>query len=383
MVKDNLADLVAGEMNDILQSEELRRVFSKPMPIKTASKKEKEDEKDEEKDKDKKDKDEDKKDKDEKKDEKKSKAEQLTLAVQGLAKISEVLDNLGLSKSALVTLRALEVVANEGCPSEDDSYSKDEDMSYVKDKKDDEKEDKDDDKKEDKDDKEEDKDDDKKEDKDDNDASDMNNGGIDIPDSVIDKALERPMPGHGTKAPINEPPKAEPKPARPSDYKPSWERETFDLGEADDSEGTKNEGLMPAKERGKALNRPVPGHGTKAPGNEAPPAESKPQRPSGYKHPWERETFDLSEADEGVNIPDSAVDKALERPMPGHGTKAPINEPPKAEPKPQRPSGYKHPWERETFDLGEAHDEKDMEELEEGSEELRDLLSELGIDLKD
>lgn len=275
MVKDSLADYVAAEMNDILQSEELQRMFNKTAAAKKKEfphgHKEHDCNKKCPKNKDKKD-----------KDKKKSKAEQLELAVRGLEKIGALLDDLDFPKSAVATIRALEVIVSEASgDSNDDSV----------------------------------------------------NYGVITPDER-GKALKHDKPEHGTKAPINEPPKAEPAPKRPSTYKPEWAREKIEIDQGSADDNADND----------ALKRDMPEHGTKAPVKEAPKAQPKPLRPSTYKPEWERDKgpefeFDMSNAEDDDDSNDCGE--------PG-------------------------------TDAGYAHEGGD--ELVEGSEELRELLEALGLE---
>ena len=112
---NSIADLVAANMVDIMNSDEYRSVFSKPNVKEAAKKKDPVhgDKKHECTDKCPEFKKPKKK--------KKSKAEQLGLSVQALSKVSEVLDDLGLTRQAYMALKTLEslVVASA------DSYAKD------------------------------------------------------------------------------------------------------------------------------------------------------------------------------------------------------------------------------------------------------------------
>ena len=131
--KDSVADLVASDMADIMASEEHRTVFAKPSPpTKEAGKKKgyAHGEKDHQCAKDCPSYEMPKK-------KKASVADQFGLSVQALAKVSEVLDELGFEKQALMALKTLEALVSEA----DIHMAKD-------DKKDDDKEDE---KKEDKD----------------------------------------------------------------------------------------------------------------------------------------------------------------------------------------------------------------------------------------
>jgi hypothetical protein len=132
--KNSVAEAVAADMAGIMESDEYRAIFAKPVvPAKTAT------------------------------DEivagtpktVNSKREKFKLVVQGMAKLSEVLDELGLPRSAVATLNALEhIVAEAAYCSMDDDGGEDgdddkDDKKDKKDKKDKEKDDKDDDKEED------------------------------------------------------------------------------------------------------------------------------------------------------------------------------------------------------------------------------------------
>lgn len=103
--KKSIGDSVASEMASVMQSDSYKQTFAGPaVNIKTAAKK-----KEEEDEKVKAKKEEDKKDKKKKP----SKKQAYVIALNGLNKVAEIFDDLGLEKSAYVATRALEVVVKE------------------------------------------------------------------------------------------------------------------------------------------------------------------------------------------------------------------------------------------------------------------------------
>jgi len=141
-----LAEQIAEQMNSIMDSSDHKSVFGKPALGKFASKKDDEKEEDEDKKKD---------EKKDKKEEKKDKKAQLNEAIEGIARISATLDDLGFVRASLHTIKALETISKEAGENpfakkdDDKDEDKDEDKKDKKDKKDEGKEDKKEDKKDD------------------------------------------------------------------------------------------------------------------------------------------------------------------------------------------------------------------------------------------
>ena len=134
----SFANELAAQMNNIMESSEHKSIFRSAPIGKFASKKDddKEDDKDKKKDSKNKDK---KDDKDEKKEEKKGKKASINALIEIIARSSAALDDFGLVKSSLATIKALEVISSEIKEKEDKDDDKEDDKK--EDKKDDDKKD--------------------------------------------------------------------------------------------------------------------------------------------------------------------------------------------------------------------------------------------------
>lgn len=120
--KNSVAEAVAADMAGIMESDEYRSIFAKPTapasnetvaatePAKPVN----------------------------------SKRERFKLVVQGMAKMSEVLDELGLSTSSAFALKTLDQIISEATYMDDDGGDKDDEKEEKEEKEDKEKEEKDD-----------------------------------------------------------------------------------------------------------------------------------------------------------------------------------------------------------------------------------------------
>lgn len=329
--KNSVADLVASNMAEIVESDEYRAIFSKPKPpTKTAS--------------------EDVAEKVEPP-KKLSKAERLNRSMQALCKVSEILDDLGLERSAFMTLRTLDNIVVEAGYAEDMGYSKDkkdkdEEDDDKKDEKDDKKkkdedeeednndakDKKKDDEKEDKEDKEEKEEDDKKED-------DENDANTD-PLKEVSERMDYERTGLGPEGTIQHGKPQETIPAPPgSGYEriPAADQQKVDLfpGKAPgEGTGAGQRDTLPTRRQHPPQYNPqkVPGAGYSKPEGE----KSKGGETYGYEENM---------------ASDSAIDVGLGN-VEGYG------------------------------DTGNASD-KDYAKIEAGGEELRELLEDLGVATKE
>jgi len=372
---NSIADLVASSMAEQMDSDEFRRIHSKPQ-IKTAAKK-KDDKDEEDKSKGKakskgkgKDKEVADKEKDKDKKSKKKKAttvgRRVKIAVSALDKLSAALDEIGFEKSATITLRALEQLVLEAQEYVADTHMADDKEDKDDKKKDDDKDDKDDDKedKDDKDDKDDKKDDDKKEKDDDddkNDAGEKNYSDLTSPDERRE-ALERKR--EKDKSPSEHFDKAK----NVREFTPGSKDDPKNRNDADDScaddncAGEKDHGLD-MKTRQDALNRRY--RGEHDPSKSTPKAKNVREFTPGGKDDPKNKNKDKSDAADGSSI------EIKVRDVPGYGDTNYVDDPDVDFP------DYK-PSEDEELTKDEIDGGIDLK-LDIDSDDLEEILSELGI----
>lgn len=360
-------------MAEQMDSDEFRRIHSKPQ-IKTAAKK-KDDKDKEDKSKGKaKSKGKEVADKEKDKKSKKKKAttvgQRVKIAISALDKLSAALDEIGFEKSATITLRALEQLVIEAQEYVADTYMADDKKDKDDKKKDDDKDDKDDDKddkdddKEDKDDKDDKKDDGKKEKDDDgdkNDAGEKNYSDLTSPDERRE-ALERKR--EKNKSPSEYFDKAK----NVREFTPGGKDDPKNRNDADDScaddncVGEKDHGLD-MKTRQDALNRRY--RGEHDPSKSTPKAENVREFTPGGKDDPKNKNKDKSDASDGSSI------EVKVRNVPGYGDTNYVDGPDVDFP------DYK-PSEDEELTKDEIEGGIDLK-LDIDSDDLEDILSELGI----